>query len=452
LELNKRNGFWWLPNNPEAKMYGHLEYRYGYHVNLSLDGTLDNNVDAQYHEIVLGRVGNCKITLLNCVRIRFAQTMSGNGNYSKSTYRAAILIKGDHLLKVDDLKFSHIEVNYSHLKDWIGHHLIEFPVHQVKDNQTILTLKKPKIIEVHLENLTVEIKGTYSNSYGFFKTVAEQDVIVSFSSLNTSFMKVVNVIQDFRNFLELLIDEEIGINKITTGTFDQQLEIIFPKIMKKKNPKDHFHSYPVPVEANLIIPKIDSYLNNWFIFIEKYEPVYELYFGELYKRTYVTNRILNYCQALEAYYSRNKRFDEKFFDGNCEDLFDKFMAIIETSDLKPFDETIRTKLGFLTRKTLRMVVEELVKDNEEAVSAFISDKESFANLVVKIRNYYTHYSSSKKPKFKELIKLAEDLRFLLVAIMVKEIGFDQYLTNRTTGLYCRDRIMAIYGLRGIFQD
>jgi hypothetical protein len=266
------------------------------------------------------------------------------------------------------------------------------------------------------------------------------------------FMKVLKVIQDFRNFIELLTDEEIEINKIMTGEFSHRSEIIIPAVIKKANSDNRFKFCPVPIEANVILPKIELYFVNWFSFIEKYEPVFELYFGELYKKTYITNRFLNYCQAIEAYHSRNGRFDDKFSKGNIEKVLEKLMEIIETSNLSLFKETIRTKLGFITRKTLRMIVEELIEDNEESVSVFISDKQSFADKVVKTRNYYTHYSSKKKPKVAELIKLTEDMRFLLVAIMLKEIGFEQSIIKRTVGLYCRDRVRVIYGLYGISQD
>ena len=103
LKSKKSTGFWWLPNSPQTKIYCQLNYRFGYYPTLSLDGTLDENTESKHHQIILGQVDNCRITLLNCARIRFTKTQSGSGDFIKSTYRAVVILKGHHVEKIDDL-------------------------------------------------------------------------------------------------------------------------------------------------------------------------------------------------------------------------------------------------------------------------------------------------------------------------------------------------------------
>jgi hypothetical protein len=449
LKTCKSTGYWWLPDNPLKKIHGNLDYKYDNYATLSLEGIFDDN--CEYHQLILGQVDDCRITLLNCVRSNLIRTRSGTGDFVKSTFQVVVILKGHHLEKIDDIRFSSIEVSYSHLTEWIGHLLIDYPNIENREKETILTIKEPKSIEIRLPDLTIEIKGSYKNQWGTFKQIAEQFVVVRFYSHNMDFLKMLNKVQDLKNFLELLTGEEIEMNRIMVGEFSSRYEVIIPTILKETNTKSRFKFCPVPIEANVIIPKIEFYCNNWFSFIQKYEPVFELYFGELYKKTYVTNRFLNYCQAIEAYFSRNEKFDDRFFKSDFDKVLEKFMAIVESSNLRLFKDVIRTKLSFLTRKTLRMIIEELVKENE-AVSVFIKDNGNFADKVVKTRNHFTHYNSENKPKVIELFRLTEDMRFLLIAIMLKEIGFEQSLIKSAVARYCCDRVRGIFGINGISQD
>ena len=56
----------------------------------------------------------------------------------------------------------------------------------------------------------------------------------------------------------------------------------------------------MPIEFRQISENLEVLFCNWFSFIEKYAPVYQLFFDSMNEKVYPITEFLNLSQALEA--------------------------------------------------------------------------------------------------------------------------------------------------------
>lgn len=180
--------------------------------------------------------------------------------------------------------------------------------------------------------------------------------------------------------------------------------------------------------------------------IENLTPIYDLFFGTMYNpHLYPNHMFLSLAQALESYHGRT-------FDSNImpNELFKEAKAhIFEIINRVPgkYRQQLEPKVAFdINRKTFRKRVKELFDKYGHLFGSFINDKNTFIAEVVDTRNYYTHYPpelEARAAKLKDLPFLSQSLRFILIVILLKEIGFSDRLTEQALTRYMRFRIRRI---------
>jgi hypothetical protein len=96
----------------------------------------------EFHEIILGNIDDCKVTLVNCMRISWRKTLAGTGDSSSSEFDLIAICKGHHFVKKTDLIFNTISVRYSYIRRWLGGK-------RARINSHLLWIK---IIKVHVND------------------------------------------------------------------------------------------------------------------------------------------------------------------------------------------------------------------------------------------------------------------------------------------------------------
>ena len=155
LEINKK-GLWWLPQKQDRTVSGQLIYQTGNDAILSLNGIFDEKID--FHDIVLGDIEGCKVTLVNCIQVSAEKIYSGTGDSSSSKFKIVAICKGHHFFKKTDLEFTKISVRYSHLRKWLGGRIRGA---HIKENDPYLKQSIEK-------SLTVDILPKLSRNQWFF--------------------------------------------------------------------------------------------------------------------------------------------------------------------------------------------------------------------------------------------------------------------------------------------
>lgn len=449
MENNK--GTWWLPEKAESKVSGDLTYASGKEATLSLDGSFEKpssifDQSEKFYEIILGEVNHQKITLVNSKKIFSQVTLSGKGDSCSSKFSPVVICKGHHFSNKKELEFSNIMVRYSHLRKWLGSHC----GFRKEDNRYLKGFNETSLLLQISPNLRLEIKDfLQKENLKIFNYHIDKTTVI-FSHEKTSISKILETLDIFRNFLQILIDEKIEILEIEAQEEYGNIQLIIPHIISA-NFKDSIAFIPEPITFKTFHENAESYLVNWFTFVKKFEPIYHLFFSDNFEKLYITTRFLNYAQAIEAYHSKKQEKDgNKFFSDTTQHILDDITSFsVITKEMFPENHasTILSKFQWLNWKTLRMRLKELYQEYPRIFPIFIRDKDFFINQFVEIRNYYTHYDSSKlEPNVREMIVLTENARFILLSILLKEIGFKERDIESAVYRYCRKRVTALRSL------
>lgn len=451
MEIRRYRGLWWLPSNPDKKIYGILTQNYGEYPTLSLDGSFTDHREegGDFYEMILGLFENKKMTLINCLRFHASFTRSVSGDFSHSEFQVRLFCIGKHYPKKSGIQFTCLNVKYSHLKEWLSTAFQISVIKQSKD-EFVATIKRPLEYEVALSDFTLKIRGVIEGSSGLYHDSFIKTALISIHSEKAHLEKFFRIIRDISNFLGLAIGEEISINEISQSDEGTKIELIIPDLMENGKDEDKISFHPLPIEFGLISDEINFYLENWFSFIKKYEPVYQLYIAGIDRRVHPITRFLNFSQALEAYHSR--KYDDRLFPDEVLREVDKstcFCAkIAENLEDTRSQTSFKAKFSFLNRKSLRMRMRELFKDFSQTFSIFIKDESKFISKFADTRNYYTHYDPQTNIPIEQgkLSFLIDDLHLILIAIIATEIGFNQNQTQRIARLYGRKRIQKTFAL------
>jgi hypothetical protein len=455
--LESVKGLWWLPEKEQTKVPGILSLTSGQQVILSLDGLIEDSPlkelnklkEAIFYEIILGKAEGEKVTLVNCKRTSYSHSLSGVGDSASSKFNPTIVCKGLHFSSKKDLKFSKIAVTFSHIRNWFG-----VGIHGIKreDDPYLKGFVETWLFVQILPNLSLEIPNFLErDNVKIFDYYSEKAIIyLSFPKEKLSVTPILEYLDVLRNFFQISIDEKIQVIEIEAREECGNVRLIIPTLTSS-NINDRISFIPEPITLLKFISNAQLYLCNWFSFAEKYKPTYQLFFSDNYEQSYITTRFLSYAQAIESYHNRNEKYGNKIFlDSDLQKLIDQ-STILDLISNKFSDvnsaQSVVSKFKWLNEKTLRLRLKELNQEYTKIFTIFIRDRDAFISRFVDVRNYYTHYDAiSVEPSYKEMVVLTENARFILLSILLKEIGFYDDEIASAIRLYCRKRVTKIMSL------
>lgn len=452
-------GDWWLPEKPERKIHGKLSYDRKKKSVLSLDNDYGESeievLEKDFHEVILGNSFGKKLTLTNCFRTKlsFTRIPQDSKEYKKSEYAVSVFYVGKHFSKKEDIKFTHLYVRYSHLEKWLGDRFFDSDVTENEEGIAEYKLKftKPKRREIVLTRFKICIDYGFSWTYSQTKPKFDTHPFVSLDFDNEMYIdELYSIAYHLRNFLSLGVGDRVSIVTMSgrNGKMEQHESVeIFDNIGKDFSEEKDLQEIWLPFNFDLISKNPEFYLENWFNLIENLEPLYDLFFGTLYNpQLYPTYQFLSFAQALESYHSRT-------FDNNIMpkeqygEVLKQMLGIIEKIPNEYQNQLMPKAQYDMNRKSLRKKIGELFEKHDKLFSLFVEKKEEFIDKVVNTRNYYTHYPEELKNKAVDVIEiplLSQNLQFMLIVILLKEIGFDDEVTKQILNKYLRWRISRIF--------
>jgi hypothetical protein len=180
----------------------------------------------------------------------------------------------------------------------------------------------------------------------------------------------------------------------------------------------------MPYPYIFIKDKAEIIFNNWLEKVELLRPVYNLYFGTIYREDmYLEFQFLSLIMALEVYHRRLIRNE----DISSEEHEERIRQILNNTSAK-YQEWLKEKLKYSNEPSLRKRIKEIydMLKNIRYVTALIPKKKNFVDDVVNTRNYFVHYDQSlenKALKETKLYCLIQKLKVLVEICLLKEIGF-----------------------------
>jgi hypothetical protein len=258
-----------------------------------------------------------------------------------------------------------------------------------------------------------------------------------------------SIAYQFKNFLSIATGNEVTILDIIGQR--EKAEVfeniqIFHQIGERLSTQKLFSEHFFPFNYPLISEHIETYLQNWYNLAKNLEPTYDLYFGTIYNPyLYPTHEFLSFAQGLESYCS--KKFENNILpDKLFTKLLSKILEIVNELPEK-FQKQLTPKAQYeLNRKSFRTKLKKLFKEQGNLFKFFIADPNDFIRKVVDTRNYYTHYSPTledRAVKVNNIPFLSQELRYVLIAILLKETGLDDSMIKNALRRYYQFRIRPI---------
>ncbi|SDD83604.1 hypothetical protein SAMN04487996_102306 [Dyadobacter soli] len=406
-------GYWFLPSNENHKVAGILDIDHDV-FRLELFGSLRGSSQEVFFDsiewdkstvipLILGHGSDGKdYSLMGC--ISGASSLNFNADLPLTSYLIDHVLQGCQLDERDEKIFKKLRIEYSHLQDWLG--FTGFSPDNFDKSGFSFIYQYPDSISVNIDN-TFLLKFGYQYSYNGSSRYDRKIVQTCFLDIETqtdlSYLDLCKPMRLFQDFLSLATLSTVSVKSTTLfwesdtgGSHDEfpiKLELFLSPESVEMTKEKPFSKFLF--QHDDIKEVLQEILSRWFLLNAEMLPI-RRYLIESVKRKKVfeINNFLNIVQALEGFHSRFRN-EERAFKASIGNLIQEFKII----------DLVKTEF-------------------EDEGSIIESTKDS--------RHYYSHFYRLRNDSTKqgrELFYLTKKLRILLICCVLKEVGFDDALTN-----------------------
>lgn len=390
--------------------------------------------NSRFQETILGKTPPGYLTLVESNLLGWLREITTDEMIVDLNFHAKKILAGEHFKQQADIKFSKLEVEYTHLDEWALVSGIDFS-ESIVSNQAECVLKYnfPETKKAKISQFK-SVKDLQVSLVPYLKRPLKQIVNKEACIKQTYKVRVESAdlltLETFEEILYLLR------NFISLGVCEQ----VFPLTIEAQSETDpyskieifyqldHFASNVPDVksfDALFTLPELNKHfetaLNNWFEKAELLEPTCDLYFGVRHNPyIYSIHSFLSLAQALETYHMR---FSQRYALDTATSV--QLLSTVNRILQDRYDDRWNAKqVPFLRR-----LVEILYYFINIAGAICGGGPFDFAKKVIDSRNYYTHYDP-KRPSLKQraaqgndLLIITMRLEMLLDVCLLSELGF-----------------------------
>lgn len=298
-------GEFYLPSEPDLKIFGTLSYDRKEGTYLDLFGSFNQEDDEE--EIIWGELENGKgVTLFNSFIVHKKFT-----NFEQDKYYSNFLFVNIHFDSKRDIKFNRLSVRYSHLDEWLNLRK-GFDIDYITDKNGVkIEYKLPAPISYKVDDLEIKInltaKGPSTKLVQKSVSITQKAFISFQTSRKRQFEKISDDINHFKNLLSLSIQKPIDYTELTgylrIGSEKKMHECI---ILTKGNAKSEENEI---LPSHMLMPyqkvakNFEVILTNWYSKKSKLETTLIPHMS-VYRNVqiYESDKFLNLARAMEAFH------------------------------------------------------------------------------------------------------------------------------------------------------
>ena len=384
-------GEWWLPQEPSRRFGGRLSYVPTEGATLSLIGSFIESpqVDTFQVDLVHGfTVEGHACTLWRGFGLRWNDHSPGIANQS---IRFELLLVGHHFATEDAIAFTHYQVVYAGLDEWLGQYPISSKLGSRDDIMSFAAEYNPPDIqqyELPERNGTLHFEYNATSEFGRLYVSIRSEPVLRFAPLNAcSYEWYRKTFLDFERFLILMMGHVTSPQRISASISEEEPMVgIYPQV--RLQARDDVARHVMMLTQPMLVSQLPTLLPQWCQIADQLRPVMDIFFGTLYQANM-------YLQI-------------------------KFLALMQS--IEGFHRATRTG-NFKLRKRLDDLFDSLSTDLQESIT---SNADTFFESIVKTRDYYTHYIpklASERLSDRELVGTCSTLRVFMTILLLKELGF-----------------------------
>lgn len=337
------------------------------------------------HGIIVGDFnGLGKATFIDC----HCRSSSSGHNGRIIELRSACMLKGEHFISFDKLKFGKAQLDVPYLRRWLHEKRFE-STHTTEE--TTFKLHGDKIVSFPInDNLTISFLFFWHTSMDGRQIVLTtvSRIVLDSHEEYLPIIQIIDLLNNLKKLMNLLCDEHLeSENLYLEGGFANSVAAYFPKEIPKQ--KLLFGQYGIRYDQ--VETQIGTIMKNW-LQTDDIRAVSELLLARVYNEGLnKENTFLNSCFAIEMLH--RKFFDEKPYEKEDFKAFTKtILDSISNRDLKDF---IGTKLSYANEQTFRSRLKSFGQDFNDILPTEINS-EDYIGRIVNTRNYFVHGSKSSK--------------------------------------------------------
>lgn len=420
-------GRWTKAREGESKgVIGSLKFTPTTNV-LELDGCLGVGGDIE-KEIITGITRDGKeVTLLDCMQI--GRKTNSYGVVER--YNVGTILIGKQYKIGEEINFNKIELRYPNMESWVAeNNFNDRPVW--KDNKLIgyeIDYVLPPIFKTEIDNCIFEISTKFNINHEEHKReILHKNYISVECNESSSLKEILSLEYKVRHFYSLCIGKGTAPLEIYVYDGDKKLQVYYCMIDYEKNIEE-VDSSKIRIKFDDIRKDLDVYLRNWFRKAEELEPVFNLYFTNLYMHRNIEEFMyITYAQAIETFHRKvcgGNYIDELRY---LEILYPKFVDAIpqDNSISSEFKESLKGKFKFQNEYSLNKRLKDLF-NKYELLKEIVPRPKVFIQRIVDTRNYLTHYNENlKETSYRgiELVYANELLKIIIEICLMKEIELE----------------------------
>jgi hypothetical protein len=438
-------GFWWLPDAPENKISGTLNFRGSAEISLDLLGSFQmpgSSGVIEQQDLILGfSQDGRKITVYDSFVSSSEIKMPGILN---TTYTSNYLFFGKHYTNPSEIIFNKCMCSFSYLEQWLAKRV--YKTEPIKKdcggisgftfNYLIPEEKRINIPAIEAELSFVSRFTTKNDNFNSF-TCSHTSYVEIEPKIPKDFKWHLNKIIGLQSIMTFFVGEPAKVRRVRCTPLDsekEQVEMFFLNSTfdekDKVSPFDMFFAMPQ-------IPNIDVALNNWFAKSDQLNEVFDLYFGTIYHpHSYLNFNFLALTQAFESYHRNMVGGHYLDRDTYIKSHYDSMVKAIPAGIENGFRQSLKKRLEFGYELSLRKRLTDTIKSMDEQLQKlFIGNfkRDTFIGKVINTRNYFTHFDNTTADDVahgSDLYALNVKLSYLIAILILKELEVsDQHILN-----------------------
>jgi hypothetical protein len=315
-------GWWWIPQNPDDSVPGTLKFSQEEGLRLSLQGSLgDTQVmggdvgQGKSLSLILGVVPNLRVTLIAASPTRRQLHSPG---FDTAEYRVGIAYLGEHIERPEDLRFSKLKLQLTHLGDWIAEGKVYWRVPRPDDSTKRYEFgyehqnPEPEPIEggtvaidyqAHMQQTTLSAELRVSPVIRF-----ELQEPLDIDGWHRHYLRPV------ANLLSLATGRAVYLSEVKVfpeGSDKRDgVQVVAQPFVTERLDKSVLTSDGMLFSRRDLNITFGELMQRWLTIHRELEPILNLYFSiGRSPAMYLEHRFLSLFQALEGYHRR--RFPEK---------------------------------------------------------------------------------------------------------------------------------------------
>jgi ApeA N-terminal domain 1 len=349
---------------------------------------------------------------------------------STSAFRVSYLLAGRHFFSPDEIRFSSALIQYTQLEAWSCYQLTRSSKSATPD---LFSLEVPTGVTALLKasgtGVAKELSLDAHTSQRFTLGLVELKPSAHFSILfaeKADLRAAFAFGNELGQFMTMLVGELSYVKKVRL--FDKDgtaVEVFYPSTIRAEG---EIHPLEMCFSLRDIANVAPMLLEHWFASLPILEPVYDLLFGTLFGRdSFVRTKFLSLTQAIESFHRRVQGGTYASAE-DFTNLEAALKAAVPTGIPDPLRQRISDSIKYANEYSLRKRIKEVLQGLAPATIQMLklSDAAAGADLLVKTRNYLTHFDERSKTGLVDDIVamhyMNERLTALLFILILKRLG------------------------------